>query len=184
MRLAEQPKLIELFSAFARISGFTIGGGYVMLPIMQREVVEAKGWITAEEMVDCYALGQSIPGIIAINTATLIGFRQRGLPGAIASAIGMAAPSVIVILLIAAFCSHFLDIPWVQRAFAGIRAAVVAMMAMAVWELGKKSVTGPAKAAIAFGSFLAIVGLGWSPLLLIIAGALLGILLFRKEVAV
>ncbi len=178
----ESARLLELFFVFARISSITIGGGYVMFPMLKSDLVDSKGWISDEELVDYYALGQSIPGIIAINTATLIGYRKRGIPGAIAAVVGMAMPSLVVILLISAFFVRYLDNAWVQKAFAGIRAAVVAMIVMAVWNVGKKSVTTPTKAAISVGSFLAIVGLQWSPILLIISAAVLGLLLFRKEV--
>lgn len=179
---SDRPGLLELFLVFARVSAITIGGGYVMFPMLKRDVVESKDWITDEELIDYYALGQSVPGIIAINTSTLIGYRKRGIPGAIAAAAGMAAPSLVVILLISAFFVHYLDNAWVQKAFAGIRAAVVGMIAMAVWNVGKKSVTTPVKAAIALGSFLAIIGLHWSPILMIVAGAVLGLLLFQREV--
>lgn len=177
----ERPKLLELFFAFARISMVAIGGGYVMFPLMKREVVDSKGWISDEELVDSYALGQSVPGIIAINTSTLIGYRKRGIFGAVASAAGMAAPAFTVVLLIAAFLAPYFDHPWVQRAFAGIRAAVVAMIAVAVWQVGKKSVDRLSKGGIALGTFLAIVGLHIHPVLMIVGGGLLGALLFRKE---
>lgn len=178
----ERPSLVELFLMFLRISAVTIGGGYVMFPMLKRDVVEAKGWITDEELVDYYALGQSIPGIIAVNTSTLIGYRKRGIPGAIAAVMGMVTPSLVIIMLLAAFFVEYLDTEWVQRAFKGIRAAVVAMIVMAVWSIGKKSVTTPTKVAMAIGSFFAIAGLGWSPILMILAGATLGLVLFQKEV--
>ncbi len=174
--------LVGLFALFARVSALTVGGGYAMFPLLKRELVDSKGWISDGELVDSYALGQSVPGIIAINTATLVGYRQRGLAGAVFSAAGMAAPSLVVILLVSAFLIQWLDNPWVQKAFAGIRAAVVAMIAMAVWRVGGKSVTSPARAAIAAGAFFAIAGLHGSPILVIVSGALLGLLLFRKEV--
>jgi chromate transporter len=176
----EDPSLLELFLVFLRVSAVTIGGGYVMFPLLKREVVDSKGWISDEEMVDYYALGQSIPGIIAMNTSTLIGYRKRGVPGAIAATLGMAAPSLVVILLIAAFLVPYFDRLWVQKAFAGIRAAVVALIVMAVVQVAKKSVNSVSRLAIAVGSFLAIVGLNAPPVLMIVVGALLGFLLFHK----
>jgi chromate transporter len=176
----ERPGLLELFFAFLRISAVTIGGGYVMFPLMKAEVVDAKGWISDEEMVDCYALGQSIPGIIAMNTATLIGYRKRGVSGAICAAAGMAMPSLVVILLIAAFLTPWFDHPWVQKAFAGIRAAVVAMIVMAVWQVGRKSAAKLPALAIAVGSFALIVFAGAHPVLMILLGGCLGAILFRK----
>lgn len=177
----ESPKLLELFFVFARVSAVTIGGGYVMFPMLKREVVDSKGWISDREMVDYYALGQSVPGIIAMNVATLIGYRQRGIPGAMVSAAGMAAPSVLVILLVAAFLSPHFENAWIQKAFAGIRAAVVAMIAMALLQVGRKSVDSPLKGVFAVVSFLAIAVLNVSPVLLIVMGGLLGFLLFRRE---
>jgi len=182
--MAEQtvnkPKLSELFCIFAHVSAITIGGGYVMFPLMKREVVDTRGWITDEEMVDYYALGQSIPGIIAMNTATLVGYRKRGIPGAICSAAGMAAPSILAILAIVLFLMPWIDHPLVQQAFFGIRAAVVAIMLMAVWQVGSKSARSLPKALIAVGAFAAITALHLHPVILIIAGGLLGWVLFRK----
>lgn len=179
----EYPTLLELFLVFLRVSAVTIGGGYVMFPLLKREVVDGKGWISDEEMVDYYALGQSIPGIIAMNTSTLIGYRKRGVPGAIVAAVGMAMPSLVVIMLIAAFLVPYFDHSLVQKAFAGIRAAVVAMIVMAVFQVAKKSVNTGSMIAIAAGSFLAIAGLNAHPVLMIVAGGLLGFLLFRNEAA-
>lgn len=177
----DHPTLLELFFVFARMSMITIGGGYVMFPLLKRDVVDSKGWIATGELIDCYALGQSVPGIIAMNTATLIGYRKRGIPGAIAAAAGMAAPSLVVIIMIAAFLTQYFDNAWVQKAFAGVRASVVAMIVMAVWQVGRKSVNSVIKGILAVGSFLAIVALNGSPVLLIVAGGLLGLLLFRRE---
>ncbi len=182
--MAETPKragLLELFYVFAKISALTIGGGYVMFPLMIREVAETRKWLTEEELVDYFALGQSVPGIIAMNTATLVGYRKRGIPGAVFAAAGMAAPSLVVILLIAAFLTPCFDHPAVKKAFAGIRAAVVAMLLMAVWQVGKKSINTVSKGVIAAVSCIAIVGFQLNPVLMICAGALLGFLLFKKE---
>jgi chromate transporter len=177
----QHPTLLELFLVFLRVSALTIGGGYVMFPLLKREVVDGKGWLSDEEMVDYYALGQSITGIIAMNTAALIGYRKSGIPGAIAAAAGMAAPSVVVIIFIAAFLVPYFDLPWVQKAFAGVRAAVVAMIVMAVLQVAKKSVNTVSGMGIAAGSFLAIVGVQMHPVPLILLGALLGFLLYRNE---
>lgn len=154
-----------------------------MFPMLKREVVDAREWISDGELVDYYALGQSIPGIIAMNTATLIGYRKRGVAGALAAALGMATPSVVVILLVAAFLTPYFDLPLVQKAFAGIRAAVVAMIAMAVVQVAKKSVGSAARLSIAVGAFLCIAVLQVHPVLVIVAGSLLGFALFRTEPA-
>jgi len=177
----DSPKLLELFFTFARVSLLTIGGGYVMFPLLKRDLVDSKGWISTGELIDSYAVGQSVPGIIAINTVTLIGFRKRGIAGAIASAMGMAAPSLVVILLIAAFLQQYFDHALVQKAFAGIRASVVAMIGMAIWQVGGRSFNSVLKVALAIGAFLAMTVLNCSPVLLIVIGSLLGLLLFRKR---
>lgn len=175
-----KPGLAELFGVFAKVSVLTIGGGYVMFPLLKRSVVDAKKWISDEEMVDSYALGQSVPGIIAMNTATLIGYRQRGVAGAVAAAAGMAAPSVLIIVLVAAFLTPFFDHPWVQKAFAGIRAAVVAMIIMAVWNVGKKSANSLGRILVALAAFTAIVLLHVSPVFVIVGGGLLGLVCFKE----
>lgn len=152
-----------------------------MFPLLTRYIVEEKKWSSADELVDYYALGQSVPGIIAINTATLIGYRKRGLPGAAAAAVGMAAPSLVVILTIAAFLTPWFDAPWVQKAFAGVRATVVAMLVTAVWQIGRKAVHSWMKGTLALASCTAILFLNASPVLLIVLGGLFGLLFFRKE---
>ena len=165
---------------FARVSAVTIGGGYVMFPILKHEVVDTYGWAEPTELVDYYALGQSVPGIIAMNTAALIGFRNRGLPGAVAAAAGMAFPALAVILLVAAFLAPYFDTVWMQKAFAGVRAAVVALIAAAVWQVGRKSIVSPMRAVLAVAAFAAAV-LRVSPVLMILAGGALGLLLFREK---
>jgi len=132
-------ELLEMFVIFARIGGFTFGGGYAMLPMLEKEVVNNKHWATEEELMDCYAIGQCTPGIIAINTATFIGYRVKGISGAIAATLGVIAPSLVIITVISAFISNFMDLWFVSSAFAGIRACVCVLIFDAVWKLGKKS---------------------------------------------
>ena len=101
---------LDLFLTFAKVGVCTFGGGYAMLPILQREVVEKKGWVTEEEVTDYFAIGQCTPGIIAVNTSVFIGYRQRGVPGGIAAALGVVFPSFVVITIIAAFLTKFCDL--------------------------------------------------------------------------
>lgn len=169
--------LWELFAAFFKVGGFTFGGGYAMLPLLQKEMVSVRKWATDEEILDYYAIGQSVPGIIAINTATFIGYKIKKIPGAIAATAGMVAPSLIIIMTIAAFFSQFRENPVVQSAFNGITAAVVALIVTAVIKMGKKSVsqwTGKIIAAIAF---ILAVFLDVSPIWLILGSAAVGIIL-------
>ncbi|MBP3925823.1 MAG: chromate transporter, partial [Clostridium sp.] len=114
-------KYLDLFLTFARIGGLTFGGGYAMLPMLQREVVEKRGWATEEELMDYYAIGQCTPGIIAVNTATFVGQSTAGTIGGIIATLGVVFPSLIIITLIAAFLQNFAQLPIVQNAFAGIR---------------------------------------------------------------
>jgi len=132
-------ELIELFLTFARIGGFTFGGGYAMLPILQREVVEQKGWVTEEELMDYYAIGQCTPGVIAVNTATFVGNKRKGVTGAVTATLGVAAPSLVIIMIIAALIQNFADIPWVQHALAGIRVCVCVLVFSSVIKLARKS---------------------------------------------
>ena len=133
---------LDLFLTFAKVGVCTFGGGYAMLPILQREVVEKKGWVTEEEVTDYFAIGQCTPGIIAVNTSVFIGYRQRGVPGGIAAALGVVFPSFVVITIIAAFLTKFATYPVVQHALAGINAAVVALIAVSVLKLGKTNLRG------------------------------------------
>jgi chromate transporter len=146
---------LDLFLTFAKVGVCTFGGGYAMLPILQREVVEKKGWATDEELTDYFAVGQCTPGIIAINTATFIGYKYRGVPGGVLATLGVVFPSLIIITAIAAFLSNFADIPVVRHALAGINAAVVALIASSVVKLGKSTLKNGAAVTI----FLCVLAL-------------------------
>ena len=119
---------LDLFLTFAKVGVCTFGGGYAMLPILQREVVEKKGWATDEELTDYFAVGQCTPGIIAVNTATFIGYKHKGIPGGVLTTLGVVFPSLVIITAIAAFLSNFADIPVVQHALAAMRATTAALM--------------------------------------------------------
>ncbi|MBO5917218.1 MAG: chromate transporter [Oscillospiraceae bacterium] len=165
---------LDLFLTFARVGACTFGGGYAMLPILQREVVEKKGWATEEELADYFAIGQCTPGVIAVNTATFIGYKYKGVLGGILTTLGVVAPSVLIITLIAAFLSSFADIPLVGHALAGVSACVVAMIASSVIKLGKSSL----KDAVTVGIFLVVLLLSlWlklSPVALVVGAGVVG----------
>ena len=131
--------LLWLFKINLFISAFTFGGGYAMLPILQREVVENRNWVTSEELMDYYAIGQCTPGIIAVNTATFIGYKRKGIIGGIVATVGCIFPSLVIIMIIAAFINSFTHIVWVQHALAGIRVCVCVLVLDAVIKLAKKS---------------------------------------------
>ncbi|MEY8404021.1 chromate transporter [Oscillospiraceae bacterium 44-34] len=138
----------DLFLTFAKVGVCTFGGGYAMLPILQREVVEKKGWATDEELTDYFAVGQCTPGIIAVNTATFIGYKHKGISGGILTTLGVVFPSLVIITAIAAFLSNFADIPVVRHALTGINAAVVALIASSVLKLGKSTLKNGTAIAI------------------------------------
>lgn len=133
---------LDLFLTFAKVGVCTFGGGYAMLPILQREVVEKKKWATDEELTDYFAIGQCTPGIIAVNTATFIGHKYKGILGGILATLGVVFPSLIIITIIAAFLQNFASYPVVAHALAGINAAVVALIAVSVFKLGKSTLKG------------------------------------------
>ena len=176
-------ELFGLFAVFAKVGVMTFGGGYAMLPILQREVVENKGWATEEELTDYYAIGQCTPGIIAVNTATFVGARRGGVIGGIAATLGVVFPSLVIISAIAALLRSFADIPAVQHAFAGVRVCVCVLIANAVVKLLKKSVVD----LHTFLIFLAVLALGLftalSPVIFVVAAALMGVLLRTLGVA-
>ncbi|HBN57581.1 MAG TPA: chromate transporter [Lachnospiraceae bacterium] len=151
--------LWDMFLTFARIGGLTFGGGYAMLPMLQREVVERRGWATEEELADYYAIGQCTPGVIAVNTATFIGYRQAGIIGGIFATLGVVFPSLVIITVIAAFLTNFADFVVVQYAFAGIRVCVCVLIFNAVQKLWKKSVIDSPTTVIFLLVFLISAGL-------------------------
>ena len=170
------PLLLDLFLAFFRIGAFTFGGGYAMLPMLQKELVEKKGWVTEEEILDYFAVGQCTPGIIAVNTATFVGYKVKKVSGGIIATLGVVAPSLIIITIIAAVLSNFADIAAVKNAFAGIRVAVCVLIMNSVVKLLKKSVVDKLTAAVfVVVALCAIVFSGISPVLFVVSAALLGI---------
>lgn len=132
--------LVQLFLIFAKMGAVTFGGGYAMLPILQREVVDNHHWASDEELMDYYALGQVTPGMIAVNVATFIGLKLKGFWGGIFATLGVITPSIIIITTIAMFLTRFEENPYVAHAFTGIRACVCVLILDAVLKLGKKSV--------------------------------------------
>ncbi len=131
---------LELFLTFAKLGACTFGGGYAMLPFIQKEVVEKRHWATEQEIMDYYAVGQCTPGIIAVNTATFIGYNKKGILGGICATLGIVFPSIIIILLIANFLEAFASNPMIQHALAGIRIAVCVLILNAVIKLFKSGV--------------------------------------------
>lgn len=169
--------LLELFFTFAKVGVMTFGGGYAMLPILQREVVENKKWATEDELTDYFAIGQCTPGVIAVNTATFIGQKIRGIAGGIIATLGVVFPSLVIISLLAGIIEAFSHIVWVQYAFGGIRVCVCVLILNAVVKLLKKSVvdipTAIIFAIVALGSIILDV----EPVIFVLLAAVSGIVI-------
>jgi len=163
---------IKLFFLFSKIGLFSIGGGYVMLPMMRRELVEKRGWLSDQELLDYYALSQAVPGIIATNTSTFVGFKRAGFAGAFSATAGMIFPSLVVIIAIAVFFTSMQENIIVQKAFTGIRIAVAALLVITVKDLFQKSVHSILSGILVFTAFALIVFAGISPVPVILAGVI------------
>ncbi len=172
-------ELIELFTIFFKMGAFTFGGGYAMLPIIQEEIVKKRKWASDEEVIDYYAIGQCTPGIIAVNTATFIGYKRKGIPGGIIATLGLVTPSIIIITLIARFFIHFQDNKFVTHAFNGIQVAVVALIFVTVIKMYKQSVKNLLGNLIFIVSGLSIVIFKISPIIIVIISAILGIVFIK-----
>ena len=166
----------QLFITFAKVGVMTFGGGYAMLPILEREVVDNRHWATGEELMDYYAVGQCTPGVIAVNTATFIGYKQAGNWGGITATAGVIFPSLVIILIIASALTAFADNPYVKNAFAGIRVCVCVLVFNAVIRLWKNAVQDRIQLAMFLAVFLLSVFLDLSPVLFVLCSAALGIL--------
>jgi len=168
-----------LYRSFFTIGALTFGGGYAMLPMLERELVEKHKWVTQEEILNYFAIGQCTPGVIAVNTATFVGYKLKRIPGAVAATLGVISPSVIIITLIAALLSNFMDIAWVQHAFAGIRVAVCALILSSVVKLAKSNLKKWWHWLLAGFGFL-VAAFGQSPIIVVVVCAAAGILAGRK----
>ncbi len=168
-------ELWSLFWTFAKIGVMTFGGGYAMLPLLQREVVENKGWSTEEELMDYFAIGQCTPGIIAVNTATFVGQKQRGIWGGIWATLGLVFPSLVIISALAGVIEAFSHLVWVQQAFGGIRVCVCVLILNAVVKLYKKAVVDKVTFAIFLAVALGSTFTALSPVVFVLAAAALGI---------
>lgn len=169
-------KLSELFLTFARIGVMTFGGGYAMIPMLERELVDGHDWVTNEELMDYYAIGQCTPGIIAVNTATFVGNKLAGTLGGICATLGVVFPSLVIIMMIAGVLTNFSDSEAVKHAFAGIRVCVCVLIFNSVIKLYKSAV----KDKVALGIFILVLGMSLifdvSPIWFVLVSAAVGIL--------
>ncbi len=169
--------LSDLFQVFLKIGGFTFGGGYAMLPLIEEEFVERRELIKEEEFIDMIAVIQGIPGIIAINSSLFIGYRLRGIMGALTSALAMSLPSVIIITLIANILLHIHDNQIVLAVFSGIRATVVVLIFWAGYRMSKKAIINRWSLLYTFGMVVGMLVLKVHPIILILSAGIISIIL-------
>lgn len=188
---------VSLFFTFAKIGVCTFGGGYAMLPILQRELVDNKGWATEEELADYYAVGQCTPGVIAVNTATFVGYNRMGWLGGVVATLGVVFPCLVIIMAIAAFLSNFMHLDVVVHAFNGVRAGVVALILSSVLKLLKTSLVDwktrliyvvvlllgavGVWAPMPGGALGQVLGALCSPVFLVVVSGLVGLAIYGKK---
>ena len=171
--MEKKVSLWQIFTVFARIGAFTIGGGYAMIPLIQAEM-SRRGWISEDELPDIVALSQSAPGVMAVNISIFAGHKLRGFKGSVAATLGSITPSFLIILAIAMFFTAFKDNPWVERAFKGIRPVVVSLIAVPMVNMARKACTTWWKWALAIGSLLLVAFLNVSPIYIILCVLVIG----------
>ena len=175
-------KLLSLFLSFAKVGVMTFGGGYAMIPILEREIVDKQGWASSEELMDYYAVGQCTPGVIAVNTATFIGYKVAGTVGGIIATLGVVFPSLVIITLIAGILTSFADIPAVKSAFAAIRVCVCVLIFNSVLKLWKGAVKDRGELVLFLAVFVLSMFFDISPVLFVLFCAAAGIVLTRLGV--
>ena len=168
-------KLFPLFLTFMKIGGFTFGGGHAMIPLIQRETVENKKWVTDDDILEIIAIAESTPGPVAINSATFVGYRTAGFWGAVCATMGVVLPSFLIILAITYLMDNFMDLPAVQYAFKGINAGVLALLVKALWNMYKKSPKGWVAYVVMGASFLLTAILKVNLFLVILGCAIFGL---------
>lgn len=174
-------ELYKLFCLFFKIGLFTFGGGYAMLPLLKAEIVTKRRFITEQELLDLYSIGQCTPGIIAVNVATCIGYRQKGVKGAVATTLGIIFPSLIVIMMVASILQNFMDNRYVAFAFAGVRVCVVALIADVLYDLAKKYLKRYKSIVIFLGGLGLLVGFKFSAVWIVIMAGITSLILGKLK---
>lgn len=169
--------LIQILISFIKVGALTFGGGYAMLPIIEREIINNKSWVTKEEVLDYYAVAQSIPGLIGINTAVMIGHKKRGVVGGIFAAIGVMIPCIVVITVIAGVLSGFRENVYVKHALSGISVCVIALVVGSIISLWKKAITDIPQFLICLLGLAISIFTNASPIFCIIGAAVLGVII-------
>ena len=174
--------LLQLFLSYAKVGVLTFGGGYAMIPLLEREIVEKRRWASSEELMDYYAVGQCTPGVIAVNTATFIGYKTAGNLGGIVATLGVVFPSFVIITVIAGIIRSFADIPAVKSAFAGIRVCVCVLIFNSVVKLWKGAIKDKAALALCLLVFVLSLFFDISPIVFVVLCAAAGILFTKLGV--
>ena len=169
--------LFTIYFAFFKVGAFTFGGGLAMMPMLQKELIEKKQWLTEEELIDYYAVGQSTPGIIAVNVATFVGYKRAGILGGIFGTLGIISPSLIIIMILANLINSISDYPIVQKAFIGINVVVAALITSVIINFAKKTIKNVWNAIFMLISFLLIFALKVPSFIVILFGLATGIIL-------
>lgn len=167
---------LDLFLSFAKIGATTFGGGYAMLPMLKRDIVTKKSWATEEEIMDYFAIAQCTPGVVAVNTATFVGYKIKGVAGAVAATLGVVFPSIVIITVIAAFLQQIAGVEAVKNAFKGIRLAVCGTVTCTIFQLARKSFVDVISAIIGLAAFVAVAFFGAPAVPCIIAFAVVGVI--------
>lgn len=175
--------MLELYLTFMKIGAFMFGGGYSMLPLLVRELVDNKKWCTEEEVLDYFSLAQCTPGVIAINSATFVGYKRGKVPGGIVASLGVVTVPLIIITVIAAVLQNLMDYPLVQHIFAGVRVAVAALMTVTIVRLIQKAAKDFTSWAIVIVAFLLLTAVGLDSVWLVLMAALFGVLFGRWKKA-
>lgn len=174
-------QFLEIYYTFAKIGTFTIGGGLAMMPMMQKELIDKHHWITEEDLIDYYAVGQSTPGIVAVNVSTFVGYRQLGVLGGIVATLGMVTPSLVIIMLLAGVINSIDEYPVVQKALRGINVAVAALLTSVIVKFAKKTIKKPVHAVYMMISFVLVIWLKIPSFWIIIAALCMGVFLTYRE---
>lgn len=172
-------ELLELYMAFFRIGGLTFGGGLTMLPMLKFELVEKKGWVTEDELLDYYAVGQCTPGIIAVNLATFVGHKKKGILGGIFATLGMVSPSLIIVSILAIFLDQFMSNEYVAHAIGGIKVVVCALMLQTVVTMAKKTVKSVLAAVVCLIAFALAMFTPVPTVLIVVLAGIFGIIMYK-----
>lgn len=176
-------KLIEIYSVFFKLGSISFGGGYAMIPLIEREVVEEKKWLDKERVIDIFAVAESLPGAIGINSSALVGFSVKGIPGALAATLGNITPSVIIVLILSILFVEFSTYAVVQSAFNGIRPAIIGLISYAAYKIGKTAIKDFTCIVIMILAFCAIMFFKVHPIIIIVSGAICGLSIVSVKAA-